>query len=166
MDEKDLVEKLLSSGNKVLESAGKDLGRWSKLKHNKQDLELFLQFNLAHLRYLPKGKHSLQDVVCTSNTQFINVFSKLKSSDKAKAIRSKNSGIRTKDANSVLTYNLIDNKYNIIMLDAWEIVTFLEISPDNIEILDKVVNEMLKRPIQDDLSENSRRISKKDKKRT
>ena len=56
MDEKDLVEKLLKSGNKVLESAGKDLGKWSKLKHNKQDLELFLQFNLAHLRFLPKGK--------------------------------------------------------------------------------------------------------------
>lgn len=55
MEEKDFVEKLLNSGNKVLESAGKDLTKWSKLKHNKQDLELFLQFNLAHLRFLPKG---------------------------------------------------------------------------------------------------------------
>ena len=35
MDEKDLVEKLLSSENKVLESAGKDLEKWSQLKHNK-----------------------------------------------------------------------------------------------------------------------------------
>lgn len=38
----DLVEKLLSSGNKVLEAAGKQLPKWKSLKHNKQDLELFL----------------------------------------------------------------------------------------------------------------------------
>lgn len=99
----------------------------------------------------------MKDIVCTSDTQFINVFSKLKSSDKVKALRSKNSGIRTKDQQSILTYNLLENKYNTIMLDLWEIVTFLTISPDNIEVLDQVANDMLKRPIQDDLSENTKK---------
>ena len=149
----DLVEKLLDSGNKVLEAAGKDIGKWSKLKHNKEDLELFLQFNLAHIKFRPSGDVVMKDIVCTSNTTFINMFSKLKESDKKKAARAKNQGIRTKEKKQVLTYNLLENKYYTLPLDMWEIVSFLTISSDNIEILDQVVNDMLKRPIQKDLSE-------------
>lgn len=77
---KDLVEKLASSGNKILEAAANDMSKWKDLKHNKQDLELFLQFNIVHLRFKPKNKHSMQEIVCTSNTRFIEVFSKLKKS--------------------------------------------------------------------------------------
>ena len=90
----------------------------------------------------------MQDIVCTSNTTFIGVFSKLKEVDKKKALRLKNSGIRTKDKKSILTYNLLENTYYTLDLDLWEIVTFLTISPDNIELLDKVVNDMLKRSIE------------------
>lgn len=157
----DLVEKLLSSGNAVLEAAGKELPKWKKLKHNKQDLELFLQFNIAHLRYRPKNAVVMQDIVCTSDTQFIEVFSKLKESEKKKALRSKNSGIHTKDTNSILTFNLLENKYNTIMLDFWEIVNFLTITPDNIEVLDQYVNDMLKKPVERDLSEKSSNVHKK-----
>ena len=108
----DLVEKLLSSGNKVLEAAGKELPKWKKLKHNKQDLELFLQFNIAHIKYRPKNEVVMKDIVCTSSTRFIKVFSKLKESDKKHALKkTKNDGIKTKDKNSVLTYNLLENKY-------------------------------------------------------
>ena len=152
----DLVEKLLESGNKVLEAAGKQLPKWKKLKHNKQDLELFLQFNIAHLRYRPKNGIVMQDIVCTSNTQFIEVFLKLKESEKKKALKAKNSGIRTKDPKSILTFNLLENKYNTIMLDFWEIVNFLTVTPDNIEILDRVVNDMLKRSVEKDLSESKK----------
>ena len=148
----DLVERLLNSGNKVLEAAGKDISKWSKLKHNKEDLELFLQFNIVHLRFRPKGKAVMQDIVCTSDTQFIEVFSKLKASDKKTALKSKNKGIRTNDPKSVLTFNLIENKYNTVMLDFWDIITFLTITPDNIEILDSIANDMLKRPIENDLN--------------
>ncbi len=38
----DLIEKMAKSGNSVLEAAANDLAKWSKLKHSKQDLELFL----------------------------------------------------------------------------------------------------------------------------
>lgn len=150
----DLVEKLLNSGNKVLEAAGKQLPKWKKLKHNKQDLELFLQFNIVHLRFRLKNNAVMQDIVCTSNTSFIEVFSKLKESEKKKALKSKNTGIKTRDPNSILTFNLLDNKYNTIMLDFWEITNFLTITPDNIEILDKFVGEILKLPIEKDLSED------------
>lgn len=76
----------------------------------------------------------------------------MKASDKKTALKSKNKGIRTNDPKSVLTFNLIENKYNTVMLDFWDIITFLTITPDNIEILDSVANDMLKRPIENDLN--------------
>ena len=148
----DLVEKMANSGNKVLEAAANDFSKWSKLKHSKQDLELFLQYNLAHMRFRPKGHATFKEIVCTSNTRFIEVFSKLKASQKKIALRSKYDGIRTNDATSVLTYNLIEGKYNIVDLSQWELIAFITMSEDNIELLDKVANEMLKRQIDDDIS--------------
>lgn len=76
----------------------------------------------------------------------------MKASDKKTALKSKNKGIRTNDPKSVLTFNIIENKYNTVMLDFWDIITFLTITPDNIEILDSVANDMLKRPIENDLN--------------
>lgn len=148
----DLVEKMASSGNAVLEAAANDMSKWSKLKHNKQDLELFLQYNLVHMKFRPKGHAVMKEIVCTSNTRFIQVFSKLKESQKKAALKSKFDGIKTKDKDSVLTYNLIEDKYNTIDLSMWELVSFITMSEDNVELLDKVANEMLKRQIDYDLS--------------
>ena len=127
-----------------------------KLEHIKKDLEFFLQFNIAHIRFKPKKKMVMQDIVCTSNTQFIEVFSKLKESDKKKAAYdTKNNGIYTQDPKSILTFNLLDNEYNTIMLDRWEILCFLTIdSDDDVLLIDKYVNDMLKRPIERDLSKS------------
>lgn len=65
---------------------------------------------------------------------------------------SKFDGIKTKDKSSVLTYNLIEGKYNTVDLSMWELIAFITMSEDNVELLDKVANEMLKRKIDDDLS--------------
>ena len=148
----DLVEKMASSGNKVLESAANDFSKWKKLKHNKQDLELFLQFNLVHLRFRPKGHAAFKEIVCTSNTKFIKVFSALKESQKKRAMAVKSDGIKTKDKDSVLTYNLLEGKYNTVDLGWWELVAFITMSEDNIEVLDKVANETLKRNVIKDIS--------------
>ena len=91
-----------------------------------------------------------KDIVCTSNTTLIKMFSTLKSSMKKKMMNSKNNGIRTKDPNTVLTFNLIENKYNTVHLGNWQIINFLCITPDNIELLDKMINELLKMTIIDD----------------
>lgn len=148
----DLVEKLLNSGNKVLEAAGKELPKWKRLKHNKRDLELFLRFNIAHIKYKPKTSAVLKDIVCTSSTRFIEVFSMLKESDKMHAVKhAKDSGIHTEDKSSVLTFNLLENRYETMVLDTWEIVSFLTITQDNIEILDSAVNDLLKRPVEHDI---------------
>ena len=93
----------------------------------------------------------MKEIVCTSNTRFIAVFSALKDSLKKRALATRVDGISTKDSSSTMTFNLIDNKYNTIDLSMWEIVAFLTISEDNIEILDKVANELLKKKIEHDL---------------
>jgi hypothetical protein len=38
----DIIQQLAKSGNKLLEAAANDMSQWQQLKHNKQDLELFL----------------------------------------------------------------------------------------------------------------------------
>ncbi len=153
----DLVEKMAASGNKLLEAAANDLQKWSKLKHSKQGLELFLTHNITHLKFLPKGHAVFKEIVCTSNTRFIQLFSALKSSQKKRALKSRTDGIKTKDMSSVLTYSLVDNKYCTVDLSRWEIVAFITISEDNIEVLDKVANEMLKRKVIDDLSSSTKK---------
>ena len=147
----DLVEKMANSGNEVLKSAANDFSKWSKLKHNKQDLELFLQYNLVHMKFRPKNHVVMKEIVCTSNTRFIKLFSALKTSEKKNAKSTKFDGIKTKDLSSVLTYNLLEGKYNTIDLGMWEIISFITMSEDNVEILDKVANEMLRRKIVNDL---------------
>lgn len=45
----DLIKLMRKSGNEMLETEARDLAQWSKLKHNKSDLELFLNFNIAEI---------------------------------------------------------------------------------------------------------------------
>lgn len=52
----------------------------------------------------------------------------------------------------MLTYNLVEGKYNTVDLSQWELIAFITMSEDNVEILDKVANEMLKRQIDKDLT--------------
>lgn len=140
----DLVEKLAKSGNEVLEAAAKRINKWKKLKHVKQDLELLLQFNIVHLKWKPAGHATFSEIVCTSNTRLIEVFSAIKESDKKKRLKAKNDGIRTQNPNSIMTFSLLDNKYYTINLDDWHIVNFISIDEDNIELLDKFINDILK----------------------
>lgn len=147
----DLIEKMSTCGNKVIEAAANDISKWAQLKHTKQDLELFLQYNLVHMRFKPKGHAVFKEIVCTSNTRFINVFSALKESQKKKAVSTKFDGIKTKDPSSVLTYNLVEGKYNTVDLTWWELIAFITMSEDNVELLDQVANEMLKRKINKDI---------------
>ena len=152
----DLVEKMAKSGNKVLEAAANDMSKWSKLKHDKQGLELFLTYNLVHLKFKLKGKDTRKEIVCTSNNRFIKVFSALKESMKKRAMQTKFDGLKTEDKSSVLTYNLLEGKYNTVDLHEWEIVSFITMSEDNIDMLDKVANEMLKRKVDNDLDGKSK----------
>ena len=141
-----LIDKLKASGKEVLEAQGSGIELWKNLKHNKHDLELFLQFNIAELRFKPKDSKEFKTIVCTSNTRLISVFQALKESDKKKALKSTPfDGIKTKNSNSILAFNLVDNKYNTILLNAWELGSFLSITENNLLAIDALLCDLLKR---------------------
>ena len=56
-------------------------------------------------------------------------------------------GIRTNDTTSILTYDLSSRTYKTVSLKAWEIMNFISITPDNIELLDNLINQILKAKI-------------------
>ena len=142
-----LIDKLKSSGKEILEAQSNGIELWKNLKHNKHDLELFLQFNISELRFKPKDAKEFKTIVCTSNTRLISVFQALKEIDKKKAFRSTPfDGIKTRDSTSILTFNLVDNKYNTISLRAWKLGSFVTITPKNVELLDTLLADLLKRP--------------------
>ena len=133
-----------ASGNKMLETEAQDLATWSKLKHNKQDLELFLNFNIAEIEFKTKSDEKAT-VIGTANTSLVKVFSAKKDVDKQKAAKLKSSGMRTKDSTSVQIWDLVENKPKTIMLSAWSIKNFISISEKNILVLDEVLRDLLKK---------------------
>ena len=133
-----------ASGNKLLETEAQDLATWSKLKHNKQDLELFLNFNIAEIEFKTKSDEKAT-VIGTANTSLVKVFSAKKDVDKQKAAKLKSSGMRTKDSTSVQIWDLVENKPKTIMLSAWSIKNFISISEKNILVIDEVLRDLLKK---------------------
>lgn len=140
----DFIQQMRASGNKLLENEAQDLATWSKLKHNKQDLELFLNFNIAEIEFKTKSDEKAT-VIGTANTSLVKVFSAKKDVDKQKAAKLKSSGMRTKDSTSVQIWDLVENKPKTIMLSAWSIKNFISISEKNILVLDEVLRDLLKK---------------------
>jgi len=48
----DIISKMRSSGITLLQTEAEDLAKWSKLSHTKEDLELFLNYNIAEMKFL------------------------------------------------------------------------------------------------------------------
>ena len=140
----DFIQQMRASGNKLLETEAQDLATWSKLKHNKQDLELFLNFNIAEIEFKTKSDEKAT-VIGTANTSLVKVFSAKKDVDKQKAAKLKSSGMRTKDSTSVQIWDLVENKPKTIMLSAWSIKNFISINEKNILVLDEVLRDLLKK---------------------
>lgn len=51
----DIIEKLRESKNKLLEGEAENLAYWKKLRHNKEDFELFLNNNIAEVWFKTKN---------------------------------------------------------------------------------------------------------------
>jgi hypothetical protein len=121
-----------------------DLGKWSKLRRTKADLELFLQFNVVQLKFKTlKGKEC--EIICTSNSTLINVFN-MKLTDKTRKIAAliPSTGIKTKDLRSVDTYDLVNKTIKTVPLNWWFIVDFYPIEFDNILVLDEILKLAIK----------------------
>jgi len=138
-----IIEKMKQSSSELLKAEGADLAKWSKLKHTKEDFELFLNFNIAEISYKTLEGED-RTMVCTSNAALIKVFSLVKESDKKKAMHLKTNGIRTKAKRSVDTWDLIENKRKTVSLNSWAIINFISITPKNILILDELMKKLLK----------------------
>lgn len=139
-----IIKKLRESDNELQKAEAKDIAKWQKLKHNKSDLELFLNFNIAQIDFITTdGKSS--SIVGTSNTTLIKIFSLKKDIDKKKIQYLKSDGMRTKDSTSVQIWDLVDNKPKTIILKSWQIMNFISITEENILLLDKLIRELLKK---------------------
>ena len=139
----DIIQKIRESNSELLKSEGADISKWSKLRHTKSDLELFLQFNIAEIEFR-KLDGSDDSIICTSNVALLKILETKKKEDKEKLINFRGNGINTKDIKQVLTWDLVDNKYKTISLNAWQIKNFVSITPKNILILDELVNKLIK----------------------
>ena len=130
---KDLIESLKSSRNVFLKVEGEAIEKWKNLPHNKEGLDLFLKFNIAEVFY---GNTSF---FCTSNLNLINrlnSFFNLKQFDKNDFESRRN---------LVLTWNLVDDKViSFSMENNWKILKFIPINPSNIQLLNKILNNLLK----------------------
>lgn len=112
------LDKVKDTGNKLLEAELTGLSKWEKLRHTKDDLELFLNFNIAEIQYLTKDS-KLRSIVCTSNTALVNTFNTKKSADKQAFAKESSAGIKTRDRGSIDTWDLIDNKRKTVNLASW-----------------------------------------------
>ena len=138
-----IIQTLRESNSELLKAEANDFAKWSKLKHVKDDFELFLQFNLAEIEFKTlDGKDA--SIICTSNTALIKILSTKKPEDKKKLVKFRGAGIKSKDPKYVKTWDLVNNTYKIIFLKSWQIVNFISISPDNVLILDELINKILK----------------------
>lgn len=140
----DILQKIRESNSLLLKAEGADIVQWSKLRHTKNDLELFLQFNIAEIEFR-KIDGSDDNIICTSNAALLKILETKKKTDKEKLINFRGSGINTKDIRSVMTWDLVDNKYKTISLNAWQIKNFISINPKNILLLDELINKIIKR---------------------
>jgi len=51
----DIIDKLRESKNKLLEGEAENIMYWKKLRHNKEDFELFLNNNIAEVWFKTKN---------------------------------------------------------------------------------------------------------------
>ena len=139
-----IIDTLRKSDNLLLKAEGEDIDKWKKLDHNKSSLELFLTYNLAEIEFYGKDKKK-HVAICSSNTPLIKVFQAIKEEDKKKLVKLRSDGIHTRDMSLVKTWDFKDNKFNSIFLKRWNIVNFINITPDNILLLDKVIRDLFKK---------------------
>ena len=55
----EFIDILKNSNNRILVSEASNLGKWSQLKHNKESLELFLNYNIAEIEFLSRKSRRL-----------------------------------------------------------------------------------------------------------
>ena len=139
-----IIEKMRESNVKLLEAEAKDLAAWSKTKYTKKDIELFLAFNIAEVKFKTlKGED--RTILCTSNMPLIKILAEAKKENKKKiaASASRATGIRTRSPHTIDTWDLVENKRKTVSLGSFSVINFISITPENILILDELAHSII-----------------------
>jgi hypothetical protein len=138
-----IIDLLRNSNKELLKAEAEDISKWSKLKHNKEDLNLLLKFNIAEIEY-KKTDNKSSSIVCTSNSVLIDtIHVKHKDLKKAKLKYNLKDVVPEKN-NKLKTFDLIDKKIKTLPLTDWKIKNFISITPENILILHELLENILK----------------------
>lgn len=130
---KNLIETLKSSKNVFLNAEGASIEKWKSLPHNKEGLELFLKFNIAEILYGDKK------IFCTSNKELVNRILEIL---EIKQTLTENAF--TSIRNIVISWDLNNDKIiSFSMKNKWSILNFIQLSPQNINLITSVIKEIL-----------------------
>jgi len=139
------VDRMLESKNELLTAEARSAKALRRLKHTKADLETLLMCSVAEIEFKPEGEDKYRRIVCTSNKRLVNVFKAKKPKDRDRALTSPFAGMRTRDRNSVLTYDLEEGSLKTVSLKSWRAVNFVMLTEDNVLVLDALLKECLRR---------------------
>lgn len=134
-----IISVLKKSDHPLLIAAVRDGAKWMKLRHAKQDLELFLAHNIARIRFKTKSDGKYSEVVCTGNNRLMKVLMAVRNTDKVDLVKTPFVGIKTNDSASVTAYDIESNHLKTISLKSWEILEFVTITEENVLILDAII---------------------------
>ena len=146
MDTKTFIARLSESKDILLRSASDSLGKWNKMKHNKECLETFLNHNIALLEFVSEKNEKVR-AVCCSNTTFVGILNMNLGSVDVKSRKNlpkvKSDGMRSRSTTSVTTWNLLKHNFFTVPLKSWKIVSFVEIDEGNMLLVDEIVKDIL-----------------------
>ena len=83
-------------------------------------------------------------LVCTSNEGLVKKFSQVKSFG-AVLPKIEQSPFKTSAKHNALTWDLIKNKYASVSDGDWQILNFIAIDEDNVELLHRAISDALKK---------------------
>ena len=142
----DIFEIMKKSKNPLLQAEAEDVAAQKSFKHNKEDLQLLLNGNIAKIQFMTKDKKKVIRTF-TSNMVFIKLLSEAKQKNR-KILATKlneSQGIITKDPFSVDSWDIEENSRKTISLKSWKILECIRIIPERALILTEIYRNALKR---------------------
>lgn len=120
MSEASLIRLLRESDDEIKQAESRDLSKWSKLKHTRECLELFLEFNLAQVSFQTADGED-RTLLCTSNAALAKLLQMADGKPEAreKAAKLRGSAIKSKDKSGVLTWDVENGKFATISMKSW-----------------------------------------------
>ena len=133
-----IIDILKESNNALLKNEAEGIEMFKGLKHDKASLDFFLSHAVVEI-LTSSGK----DLICTSNEALVKKFAPIKESDAVSIKKPTVSPFKTSANHSVLTWDLLKNKYASIAGNRWQILNFIVIAEDNVEMLHSAIIDIL-----------------------